>query len=117
MSLLNEALLSRDSEFHLRVEAAMARAADDVANEAPETDNHDARMRLAVAFHTPGDQSREMAIAAMVRQVASNPTVRSAATAGDQLDQAAVTDSDIQYVVNSSWSRVAELTLPEGTEG
>lgn len=113
MTLLNEALLSRNTDFHLRVEAAMARAADDVANESPETPNHPQRYALVNRFHTPGDTTREAAISAMVRLAASNPTIRTAATSGDTLNQDAVPDSDIQYVVNSSWDRVASIHAEE----
>ena len=107
MSLINEALLARDMDFRLRVEAAMARAAQDVMHEADTTANHTARLAMAHRFFGVEGDARESVLTAMVRRVCTNATVMATATQGEAVDEAAVPDSDIQFVVNSEWDTVA----------
>ena len=106
-ALLKETQLTRDSNFRDRVEAAMAHTADDVANESVNEPYHDQRMALVRTFYGPIAADRDAYISAMVRRVVRNPTVLSAATGGEAINQAAVPDGDIQFVVNSQWNRVA----------
>lgn len=106
-NLLKESQLVRDQDFQFRVEAAMAWAANDVINESPTSPHHAARLALADIYYSHGIDDRQKYIVAMVRRVAQNPTIRLAATSGEMLDQSAIPDSDIQYVVNSEWDRVA----------
>lgn len=105
--LLKETQLTRDTDFRDRVEAAMARTAIDVANESEDHPNHDQRMSLVRTFFGAIESDRHAYINAMVRRVVQNPTIRSTATAGEDLDQSDVPDADIAYVVNGSWDAVA----------
>jgi hypothetical protein len=82
-------------EIRRRVEVATAKAANDILNESPSTQNHLERELLAFSILTNVDQYTEV----FSWFVALNPTIQSA---GGE-----ATDNDIQYVVNSNLDKVA----------
>lgn len=93
-NLTNSVTLIGDPEFRLRVALACVEAAVDIRNEDPATAGHDKRDALAVevlADPIPGSQR-------FVFTVATNDTI---STAG------AASDSDIAFVVSSTWDALA----------
>lgn len=76
-----------------QVVIAMAKAAYDVLNESPSTENHAARVAWAKAVINDGSKWADL----FLWSCALNPTIAQKAE-----DDQEITDSDVQFVVNSN---------------
>jgi len=96
-TLLEQYSLISNTSLRNRVAAALAKAAEDVRNEALATPNHTERFAWASAILLTQNGPETEARRAMWL-VVQNPTVADGYTA--QPDGSTVTDNDIQFVVN-----------------
>ena len=90
MSLISVYNLKTNAEFKARVASAVSKAAFDILNESPATENHAERVVWAKASMLNAEGVAEQMLWAIVQ----NATIQT-----EGLDS---TDNDIQFVVNSN---------------
>lgn len=97
---IQQAQAVTNEAFKGRVQVACFIAAGQIFNEATTTANHTLRLRLAVqVLSDPATRIRQF-----VWICATNPTISDTVGAGGVVS---ALDSDIQFVVNANWDRVA----------
>lgn len=103
MTLLQSGQAATDSDFHLRVQAATFKLAQDVLNEPDTTPGYIVRRSLAEAV------VREPAVMVgrFVWLCASNPAIASTVTGDGTTVLVDCPDGDIEFVVASNWNVVA----------
>lgn len=105
MSLETQAAMAAHPTFRKRVQAAMAKAAEQILGEPAATANRDERHALGTRILLPDGISRYTDVFA--RMVAANPTI------GGASDQSEVADNDIEFAVVSVWDDIAGVKAPE----
>lgn len=86
--------------FYTRVAFIALKAANDVANEDPQTANHANRLAYAQMLFRGGDKPLNLAM----HVVAVNPTIASTLA---KSGHAAVPDNDIEFVMGQIWNQRA----------
>lgn len=103
MAYLDRIATARDDVFAARCAMILMKIAIDVANEAPETPNHE--NRVALAYRHLRAEVNSKAVAAAV--IASNGTIAGAIDANPADRGASVPDGDIEFVLSGLYNHLA----------
>ena len=101
--VLDRIAAARDDAFAARVAMILMKLAIDVANEAPETANHE--NRVALAHRHLRAEVNSKAVAAAV--IASNATIQSTIDGAPGERGANVPDGDLEYVLAGLYDHLA----------